>query len=439
MARPLLASAFALSWGLVAPFAASRALAVDFKIDLPPLPDFDAAAGEEPKELSDELQNAIDAAATATSQGSQGVGASEIDVPLNDSLGLESSPAASEPSAVSHSPVAAKKPKVFSNLSRSKGRNSRGSGNPAQESVVTAANGFPVMQCLTSNVKFWERVYSEVDEHQMLVHDKDDLSVVYAVVNVPPIHQKRERQTAMRLWRAHFEQVLGSLAVKAGSPSRWSAEERKLAKRIPAEKLNTAWLRSAPSTLRFQGGMKTRFEGGIKRSLSYMPSIHPIITKAGLPSDIVHLPHVESSYVPYARSKVGAVGLWQIMPETMRQLMGSSAIHRRTEVGIATQAAAKLLRQNYETTRSWPLALTAYNHGLAGVMRAVRRTGSSDLCDIIERYESPSFRFASSNFYAQFLAARGLALQRYEFLANERGSHKVLKEVLASHVKEGST
>jgi membrane-bound lytic murein transglycosylase D len=121
------------------------------------------------------------------------------------------------------------------------------------------------------------------------------------------------------------------------------------------------------------------------------------------------------------------------MPGTMRMLMGSANISRRTDVRVATTAAAKLLAQNYAETKSWPLALTAYNHGLAGVMRAVRQTGSRDLCVIIDRYESPSFRFASSNFYAQFLAARRLALGHYIQLAKRKGSHRVLKEVLATH------
>jgi hypothetical protein len=449
------------------------ARAVDFKIDIPPSPPFDQrdGANDEPRETSDELQSVIDAATREIGES----GAAGIDVPLvetgpSDFEATESAQTDAPTDASTQSQADAQTDAQADTLddgarssapmrgtrsadawksrrpsaegdSRAEKARKRAlvSGASRDANTVTAANGFPAMQCLTNNVRFWERVYSEVDEHQMLVHDREDLSIVYAVVNVPPPHQKQARQTAMRLWRAHFEKSLGSLATKAHAPSRWTPEERKLAKRLPGEKLNAAWLRGASSNIRFQGGMKTRFEGGITRSLKYMPAIHPIIQSHGLPADIVHLPHVESSYVSYARSKVGAVGLWQIMPDTMRMLLGRSYVHRRTEVNVATRAAAKLLRQNYATTKSWPLALTAYNHGLAGVMRAVRRTGSNDLCEIIERYEHPTFRFASSNFYAQFLAARNLALQRYETLANERGTNRILKEVLASHAKEGST
>ena len=115
--------------------------------------------------------------------------------------------------------------------------------------------------------------------------------------------------------------------------------------------------------------------------------------------------------------------------------MGRSAVNKRTEPQIATVAATKLLKQNYQATGSWPLALTAYNHGLSGVLRAVRKTNSTDLCKIIERYNSPSFRFASSNFYAQFLAARQIALQRYSELSKNRDVGRIVAPLLASRDK----
>jgi membrane-bound lytic murein transglycosylase D len=68
-------------------------------------------------------------------------------------------------------------------------------------------------------------------------------------------------------------------------------------------------------------------------------------------------------------------------------------------------AAALFLKNNFNRLRSWPLAITAYNHGPAGIERAVLKTGSSNLSDIIRKYESDSFGFASANYYVSFLAA----------------------------------
>jgi membrane-bound lytic murein transglycosylase D len=80
-------------------------------------------------------------------------------------------------------------------------------------------------------------------------------------------------------------------------------------------------------------------------------------------------------------------------------------IDERNDPWIATIAASRLLRANYERTRSWPLALTGYNHGIGGMERAARQLGTRDMATIIERYKSRSFGFASRNFYCEFLAA----------------------------------
>jgi hypothetical protein len=70
----------------------------------------------------------------------------------------------------------------------------------------------------------------------------------------------------------------------------------------------------------------------------------------------------------------------------------------------ATRAAARLLMDNYNALGSWPLAITAYNHGRGGMMRAQNRVGS-DLTAIINEYDGPLFGYASMNFYAEFVAA----------------------------------
>ena len=83
------------------------------------------------------------------------------------------------------------------------------------------------------------------------------------------------------------------------------------------------------------------------------------------------LPHVESSFNPAAYSKVGAAGLWQFMRSTGRRYMRiDGAVDDRLDPFRSTEAAAQLLAYNYRVLGTWPLALTAYNHGSAGVRRA---------------------------------------------------------------------
>src|SRR5260370_518395 len=71
----------------------------------------------------------------------------------------------------------------------------------------------------------------------------------------------------------------------------------------------------------------------------------------------------------------------------------------------STEAAAQLLAYNYRVLGSWPLALTAYNHGTAGVRHAKETLGTDDIVKIVRSYSSRTFGFASRNFYVSFLAA----------------------------------
>jgi len=94
------------------------------------------------------------------------------------------------------------------------------------------------------------------------------------------------------------------------------------------------------------------------------------------------------------------------MPVTGRRYLRiDRAIDERRDPIASTRAAAEFLKENYEVLGTWPLAITAYNHGRAGMVRAVSTVGSTDLMEIIARYHGPAFKFASRNFYAEFIAA----------------------------------
>ncbi|MBD3317831.1 MAG: LysM peptidoglycan-binding domain-containing protein, partial [Chitinivibrionales bacterium] len=100
----------------------------------------------------------------------------------------------------------------------------------------------------------------------------------------------------------------------------------------------------------------------------------------------------------------------------------------------------------YTALKSWPLAITAYNHGLNGMKRAVAACGSRDIADIIQRHSSRSFRFASKNFYSCFLAACEIAMEPEKYFSvvtyappiqynTTTLSHYITPTTLADHLK----
>ena len=86
---------------------------------------------------------------------------------------------------------------------------------------------------------------------------------------------------------------------------------------------------------------------------------------------------VESGLKPEARSRVGAVGLWQFMPSTGRMfgLNRDWYIDERQDPEKSTEAACKYLKQLYRMFGDWELALAAYNTGPGNVRKAIRRSG----------------------------------------------------------------
>lgn len=82
-------------------------------------------------------------------------------------------------------------------------------------------------------------------------------------------------------------------------------------------------------------------------------------------------------------------------------------VDERRDPFFSTEAAARLLKKNYQELKEWPMAITAYNHGLNGMLRAKKSKKTYE--NIFKTYRSRSFKFASRNFYSEFLAARIVA------------------------------
>lgn len=255
---------------------------------------------------------------------------------------------------------------------------------------------------LEPDIAFWRRVYTEVTTEGGLLHDPEDLSVVYEVMKFPADLSPRQRTARIDAAKKRYARILERLASGA---SPLTAEEQRVRSLWP-EGARRARFEQAAEAVRFQLGQADRFREGVVRSGAWRDQIAATFERMGLPAELAALPHVESSFNTYAYSKVGAAGMWQFMRSTGRRFLRIDAVvDERLDPYRASEAAAQFLEQNYIVLGTWPLALTAYNHGPGGMRRAKEQLGTSDIVTIVRKYNSRSFGFASRNFYVAFLAA----------------------------------
>lgn len=270
-----------------------------------------------------------------------------------------------------------------------------------------AAKEFPEYPEIRHNVAFWEKIYSTHSINSAVIHDRDDLSKVYEIVNLSSNNSSAtgpQKQAYVQQRVEKYQMILAALG--RGQVPRTAEEKRVSAffKGPRARQLMT----DAALRVRSQTGQKERFIEGVIRSGAYMSEIRKIFKDNGLPTDLAYLPHVESSFDIRAYSKFGAAGIWQFTRATGKQyLQIDDAVDERRDPIVAAHGAAAYLKNSYRLLGEWPLALTAYNYGTSGMLRAQKAKGSYGR--IFQEYREGHFGFASQNFYSEFLAALRVA------------------------------
>ena len=290
---------------------------------------------------------------------------------------------------------------------------------------------FPCPRELQDRVNFWIDIYSRWNSQDSVLHDARAPHRVYKVFkeracgrkgNTPFIKDQKKRVAG------EMHNLARQLERKYRVSSAYGKHLLTLfPDRSPAE------IREAATNIRCQSGNRNGFQAALRRFGTYGPLVRRVLKDAGLPSDIQYLPFVESSYNPKAYSRVGAAGLWQIMPATGRTLglELNATVDERLDPEAASWAAARYLKDARKTltvaaqakdpkvtdSALSPFVITSYNYGVNGMRRAIKKLGP-DYIRVINRYRSSKFQVAVKNFYAGFLAARYVARNAKRFFGD---------------------
>ena len=288
---------------------------------------------------------------------------------------------------------------------------------PPVESNTASVSGrdFPTDPFVRRQVRFWEAVFQKYQSNSVIIHDLVDPLAMIDVINfdhyitnagnVTSIASS-EQTNLVKNYISRYDVAVERFAKFKEAAVKFGPIEQRLNDVYSKDPASLTRLYKGDVKFRGQGGLSDTFISAAARAQEYMPYMERAFRQYGLPVSLTRLPFVESMFNLQARSKVGASGIWQFMPQTAREFMYvGTLVDERNNPYKATHAAAQLFLENYRELKSWPLAITAYNHGRGGMSKAAKAMGTNQLGNIISNYKSSSFGFASKNFYAEFLAA----------------------------------
>lgn len=259
---------------------------------------------------------------------------------------------------------------------------------------------------LNDDVSFWLRIYTELNSQEGLLHDSENLRIVYGKTS----DATREIES-LRLKIAADLEALASTK----DDSLLTKQQISLMDLWGRDTHRSEFSRAA-KRIRWQKGQSDIFSAGLGESTKYQSHGLKITNQKSLPDNLLLIPHLESSFNTTAKSSANALGMWQFTKATGQEYMQiDDLIDERLDPYLSTRAGLSLLEDYYQTLNSWPLAITAYNHGITGIRSAVQQLNTTSISDIVRKYKGPRFGFASRNFFVQFLAVNYIVenLEKY--------------------------
>jgi membrane-bound lytic murein transglycosylase D len=133
----------------------------------------------------------------------------------------------------------------------------------------------------------------------------------------------------------------------------------------------------------------------LKRSTRYFPYIEKTLRQHNLPDDLKYLAVAESALRVHAGSSKGALGVWQLMPQTAEKygLQVNDDIDERRQPYVSTSAAVAYLKDLFDQFGSWSLSLAAYNMGAERLEAELLEQGINDYYRLYLPLETQRFIF----------------------------------------------
>lgn len=172
----------------------------------------------------------------------------------------------------------------------------------------------------------------------------------------------------------------------------------------------------------------------LENAMEYRLFVRQAITEKGMPEILEYLPVVESNYKTSAKSKSGAIGMWQFMANSVYPFLTlNDYVDQRLDPWASTDAALKKLTDNYNYFGDWLLAIAAYNCGVGAMNRVLKKSEKKDFWYLVDKKLLPK---QTAEYIPKLLAIADLAInaeyyqidlphhnEEFELLENEKNGH----------------
>lgn len=284
------------------------------------------------------------------------------------------------------------------------------------------SSDFKIPKALYSRVSFWYRIYTQFDSSHSVLHDIENLGLVYDVINFSDLKKANlNKNTRYSLQNKAMKAVVNDYKSAFAKLSSGSCDTPKCETILDTIKKNKItvpksknkrkmFFKNLSDNLRTQTGQKDHILQGLENLKGYSETIEKLFESFNLPHELLAISFLESSFNIHARSKVGATGAWQFMSVIGKHFMTMSRYSdQRKSAVLSTAGALHLLAQNKKIMKHWDLAVNAYNSGTGLLRRGVKTLLSKGFKEphvehLIDHFRHPNWGFAAKNFYSEFLA-----------------------------------
>lgn len=282
---------------------------------------------------------------------------------------------------------------------------------------------FSTPEGLEDEIRFWRTVFGTYGDNHVVFYDERFLNVIYEVNDFSGLAARQDltSQVKQQIRQKEIQRTTHRIAASLkrlahGIPRDDLTDEERYYRKLFDGIEDPDRFEKASNRILVMQGQKDRLQRAIAKSIAWMGDIESIFEENGVPKELTALMFIESMFNPLALSTVGASGVWQFMPATGRDYVSINKFwDDRNDILNASAGAARFLKDLYNQTGDWALAVNSYHSGLGRILNAVKTLGTKKIAFIIHNFQDPAYAFYSRNYVPEFYAVVSLLQNKDAF------------------------